>query len=363
MKRPHHHASVRWLITFLLTALLLAACNQVATQPTRLNTQASSLLLSRSPNTSETCPANNPQFVRASKFVIPAGESWTIDQLALYFSGGSGDASFTIYQDNAGTPGPLLQSLEIITAGPIDNNNSGRTTFDVTPFTLETGTYWLGYKVPTVWNCSYLSNQGTQAYKSNDDGATWSIQGGIFLISPAFDLLGTSAPTPPSIYKITTGFPNITTVSKVRLQNGMVSTTGSNYNLVYLKGRSPNYLDGYARTKNGKLFFTKHANGTAPNAGGGYLIYDFSKFNVVAPKTIQLSGVTTKGGTVSVFADGYQIKRVNIPKNSGAQTLDISAPFADWVQVKLTGPGYADNLVFEDEPAGPLCRVRLTAQC
>lgn len=151
-------------------------------------------------------------------------------------------------------------------------------------------------------------------------------------------------------YKVTTNFANYKTVSSVRLGNGMISTMGTNPRPVLVKGRPSNALSGYARTKNGKLFVTKSAAGTAPNGGGGFLIYDFAQFASAATKTIEISGVNTTGGTVKVFKNGVAVKSVNIAKQAGTQTLNISAADADWVQVRLTGVGYADNFSFDSVP-------------
>ncbi|NQV18877.1 MAG: carboxypeptidase regulatory-like domain-containing protein, partial [Armatimonadetes bacterium] len=80
----------------------------------------------------------------ADEFVVPVGETWTIDQVVILGTGPTGPivlANIRFYEDNAGVPGTMLfEYLDVVSIPGADADLD--CTIPATVFTE--GTYWLG---------------------------------------------------------------------------------------------------------------------------------------------------------------------------------------------------------------------------
>ena len=80
----------------------------------------------------------------ADDFVVPAGETWTIDQIIILGTGPTGPielANIRFYEDNAGMPGTMLyEYLDVVSIPSVDANLDCA----ITPTEFTEGTYWLG---------------------------------------------------------------------------------------------------------------------------------------------------------------------------------------------------------------------------
>lgn len=154
----------------------------------------------------------------------------------------------------------------------------------------------------------------------------------------------------PASYRVLTNYANFNIVNQVALNKGMKSATGSNTSPIYVRAKKASGDAQFTKTQNEMLFLAAQKTATSPNTAGGLMIFDFKDFGPVAPKSLRLSSVTGIGSKVLLFKSGAKVKDVSIAKQSTSQTLDISGAAADWIQVKLTGSGFVDDLTFTQLP-------------
>ena len=93
-------------------------------------------------------PTNDPyDTIGADDFVVPAGETWTVDEVLVVggYWGGTGPitaADIFFYADNGGMPGDVMAAFE---GSAIIENGGIVTATLATPLVLTEGTYWMGY--------------------------------------------------------------------------------------------------------------------------------------------------------------------------------------------------------------------------
>ena len=120
-------------------------------------------------------------------FVVPAGETWTVTQVALSGVLGMQTLPFAIRANNAGVPGSVIQSFNLAPTSIVLNHcdcygyyNGFMFLYDYlfalsTPLTLTPGTYWLtvGPVDPGVsFTWMHHEHIGLDGADSND-GSTW----------------------------------------------------------------------------------------------------------------------------------------------------------------------------------------------
>ncbi len=117
----------------------------------------------------------------ADDFVVPAGETWNINQVAalgLYYNGNGlmPSANVYFYDDAAGYPGNLLASENVV---PTDDT-TGNIICDITEVSLGEGTYWVS--VQAVMD---FQTGGQWGWTPNDaltnSGAAWQNPGDGFV--------------------------------------------------------------------------------------------------------------------------------------------------------------------------------------
>jgi len=155
MSRP---LSVMRVAVVVFASLAVAACDPSApasptgirdTRASLLTAAGTSVLLYQQTATEGYVRLCFETFLCADDFVVPAGETWTVTDVALTGTGGGTDAVPTqvqFYRDAGGLPGTLLQSFSVV---PDSSTPEGRPFFShyfralPTPLVLTAGTYWL----------------------------------------------------------------------------------------------------------------------------------------------------------------------------------------------------------------------------
>ncbi|MBA5630250.1 T9SS type A sorting domain-containing protein [Moheibacter lacus] len=139
-------------------------------------------------------------FRSAEDFTVDAGTMFTLETITVDVNNitSPNEATILIREDNAGIPGAILHT---ISGGPDDSEVVGtgfgepvyHLTFNLdTPIELTEGIYWIDPKMSattgeTIWWATIEDfSHGSDPYRSNDDGATWTADVGassIFTVS------------------------------------------------------------------------------------------------------------------------------------------------------------------------------------
>lgn len=139
----------------LALALLLGACKQLTPAPETISpslaTQAATIYEQRGP-LSRISYFSSSIWVLADDFTVPAGETWTFDQVD-FFGPTPSPVAFTvsIYADNSDSVGEILHTFKR-TSTVTDGKH--QVSFD--QVTLGAGTYWLGFSTDrnVIWSTS-----------------------------------------------------------------------------------------------------------------------------------------------------------------------------------------------------------------
>lgn len=130
----------------------------------------------------------------ADDFVVPTGESWTIDEVdvqGVYFNGAGPSVSFHvfIYQDAAGLPGAQVYSA-------LDQTYTGGPDFVITlatPAVLSEGTYWISVQSRMDFLVGGQFGWQDRTLQSNSASA-WQNPGGGFGVCPTWNTKTTCVP-------------------------------------------------------------------------------------------------------------------------------------------------------------------------
>ncbi len=139
----------------------------------------------------------------------------------------------------------------------------------------------------------------------------------------------------------------ITSVAKGRgiTSTGPVTSSVSVFGLRRGKSGNVAMVQGTAKM----LILSSNGVSQTPNATGGVLLFDFTRFGSrkVTVRTIKVDGTNTAGGTIRLYRGTELRKSVAIPKlGSGvSRTLTFNTTNVDRVGVILTGTGKVDDLV------------------
>lgn len=147
------------------------------------------------------------------------------------------------------------------------------------------------------------------------------------------------------------GVPTGRVISNVKLNSGVISSTGTNTDSVGVYARRSDKNGNVALvTSRRDLIISKDGRSQTSYAKGGNIFFRFTEFGSgrVAVDTLKVAGVTATGGFVEVYDRGTRVKRVTVPKtgSSGSAVLAIDAENISAVGVYLKGVGRVDNLTF-----------------
>lgn len=167
---------------------------------------------------------------------------------------------------------------------------------------------------------------------------------------------GQSADAEPKIDIYTISFDGVPTgrvISSVRLNGGVISSTGTSSDRVYLYALRQDKSGNTAMVTGNKreLTISKDGRSQTSYAKGGNIVFAFGEFGSgrVAVKELTVAGTTSTGGFVEVYRGSTRLERVSLPKTgaSGSRTLTLTAENSNGVRVFLNGIGRIDNLSFE----------------
>ena len=125
--------------------------------------------------------------LQGDDFVVPAGETWTVTQVALSGLLGMETLPFAIRANNAGVPGTVIQSFTLApTASSINHCDcygyygGAMALYDYlfalsTPVTLAPGTYWITVGPVPGESFTWMRHDpvGLAGADSDDNGSTW----------------------------------------------------------------------------------------------------------------------------------------------------------------------------------------------
>ena len=149
-------------------------------------------------------------FRTADDFIVEAGTQFTMKQITIDVSqqGVPDTVIINIRQDNAGTPGEIIETINMeptsyIAYEELFGDPVYHLTFDLTtPIEFSAGTYWLQPIMSSPiddyvwWLTTSTGSQGAVAQRSNDDGASWYADPDgyqmVFFVAGDCDALGVS---------------------------------------------------------------------------------------------------------------------------------------------------------------------------